>query len=290
MGFAQITGGGYGIVADYRHNWRNVDTTARGCAIMCRKVGGTTDYDVVVYGNAAAGKVIGPLLTEAPAPELSTYLPVDAIGTLGVAIAQAPARCNLILAANNAVTAGDYLVPTGTVGAVIPRPAGSTLPPIAQAVVSQAASTTEVYLYSELLPLPVAGGQVVMAEGGDAATANYYLGAPGSAHINPAAAKNTPVVFRAIAPCTLGNFRAQVDVAPGGGNGISYEIKKGATAAAANAAAASVTLAIATTATSTSDDTSTISLAAGDCVVVKDIATGGGVGTAEHSMVQFRVY
>jgi len=290
MGMPQITGGAYGIIADYRHNWRNQDALARGCAIMCRKIGGTTDYDVVLYGNAAAGKVIGPLLTEAPAPELTTYVPVDAAGVLGVAIAQAPARCNLILAANNAVAAGDFLIPTGTAGAVIPRPAGSSATPIAQAVVAQSSTASEVYLYCELLPLPADIGQVVCCEGRDAATTAYFLGGPGSAHINPAATKNTPVVFQAIAPCTLDNFRASLDVAPGATMGVTFEIHVGATAALSNAAAASSpVLAIVNAGLTASDDTHPISLTAGQCVTVKAVATGAGIGTTEGSRVQFRV-
>lgn len=288
MGVASISGADRGDHAEYVWNWSNQSSIMRYGALVAHKIGGNAREVLVAGESASAGEIIGPCLQGSTEPSLSTYLPVDGTGATGIAVAQAPARAHYIVAPNNAVAEGDLLIPTGTTGQVKPRPAGSNVQPVAKALQAVSSSASEQYVQGEALT-PATGKvrQWIMAAGVNAATADYYLGDRSSNHVNPAAAKNTPVIFQAIQDCTLKHFRASLEIAAGGAKVVNYLIKKGADAAAANAAAASLTLTVTDPAKTASDDTTEISLTAGQCVVIK--LTSADVGAAEHSRVQFGV-
>lgn len=285
MAVSPITGASSGDHAEYVWLWSNKSTIARYGALMAHLIGGG-QFDVVCNGETNSGKIIGPSLKGGP--EGSSALPADGSNIATMPIAERPAHAHYLIAPNNTVAVGDFLIPTGTTGQVKPRPAGSNVEPVAKALEALTSTGTEQLLKGEVLTPGVdSGGFWVMAEGRDTLTTAYFLGAPGSAHINPAAAKNTPIILLALQDCTLSNFRVGLDVAAGGAKVVTYNFKKGATAAAANAAAASLTLAITDPALTNSDDTNTISLTAGQVLVIQ--VTSADVGAAEHSRVAFKV-
>ncbi len=284
MAVLPITGAEKGDHADYAWLWSNRSSIARFGALMAHKLTGNPG-EVVVNGEALSGKIIGPCL-KGP-PEGTTNLTADSAGVRTLPIAERPAHAHYLVAPNNGITEGDYLIPTGTTGQVKPRPAGSNAEPVAKALESKASSVSEQTIYAEVMtPAAGSGGFWVQADGTDTLTANYYVAKSG-AHVNPGAAKNTPIILQALQDCVLSNFRVGLDVAAGGSKVITYNFKKGATAALANAAAASLTLAITDPALFNVDDTNTISLLAGEVLVIK--ITSADVGTAEHSRVAFKV-
>lgn len=284
MAVPPITGALSGSHAEYAWLWSNKSTIARYGALMAHLTTGG-QFDVICNGEANSGKIIGPCL-KGP-PEGTTNLNADGTYISTLPIAERPAHAHYLIAPNNAVAVGDFLIPTGATGQVKPRPAGSNTEPVAKALEALASTGTEQLLKAEVLtPGQAAGGFWVSAEGTDTLTANRFVALTG-AHVAPGAAKNTPIVLQAIQDCVLSNFRVGLDVAAGGGKTVTYNFKKGATAALANAAAASLTLAIVDPALTNSDNTNTIAMSAGEVLVIQ--VTSADVGAAEHSRVAFKV-
>lgn len=288
MGVSSISGADRGVHAEYAWNWSNQSSIMRFGALVAHKIGGNAREVLVSGESASAGRVIGFALGGSTEPGLTTFLAVDGTGVTSLGVAQAPARVTVILVAGETVAEGDLLIPSGSVGALIKRPAGSTVPPVAKALQAVTGGASEMYCQAECL---ISGASadarfVVTGDATDTMTADYYVPKSG-VHANPGAAKNTPVLFYAPAACTISNFRVGLEVAPGATKTVTFNFKKGNTAAAANAAAASVTVAIADTNTSNTNDTDSISLAAGQVLVCK--VTSADVGAAEHSKIAFTV-
>jgi len=255
--------------------------------------------DVVVNGETIGGIAPGDLIgvnVKGPAePSLSTFIPVDETGVNGITIASGFGHVPLILSPNQTVTAANpFLIPDPAVpGCVISRPLGSLIPPVARAIQYPASSASEQYIQADLM-VGMAGksiaGSPITCDATDAVVDGRFLPISGL-HTNPAAALNTPVVYRASAASVVTVKGAELAVAPGANKGVQYQWKKGATAAAANAAAASVTIDITGTDTEgvPAAGSDKFSMAAGDVLVIKAVALATGVGTAEHSTVNFQV-
>lgn len=290
MGVNRITGADRGTNTPYAWNWRVAGAAMRYGALVAMFIGnGAAEGDVVANGETGSGRIIGFNVSYVNEPRLTTIITADQVGVNGIGVAQAPGHVEAILAPNNTVAIGDYLIPEigGTTGRVQVRPVGSTIQPVAMALQNIATSASEQYVQADVLigPGQVDGGQIIIAEGRDAPADARYLGGPGSLHINPAAAAQTPVVYRAQSDGeVLSNFKAQVDVALAGAKSLTVKWKKGATAAAANAAAPSVTLTLLDPAVSTEDNTNTMTLSKGDCVVV--LVNSADVGNAVHVFSQ----
>lgn len=284
MAVSPITGALSGDHAEYAWNWSNKSTIARYGALMAHLIGGG-QFDVVCNGETNSGKIIGPSLKGGP--EGSSALPADGSNISTMAIAERPAHAHFLIAPNNTVAVGDFLIPTGTTGQVKPRPAGSNVEPVAKALEALTSTGTEQLLKGEVLtPGQASGGYWVSCDATDTLTNGYFVPKSGI-HANPGAAKNTPVVLEAIQDCTVSNFRAALEVAAGGAKVVTYEFRKGNDAAAANAAASSLTLTITDPAKTAANNTDTISLLAGQVLVIKVVSAD--VGAAEHSRLAFKV-
>lgn len=270
-----------------------------GSLVAISLLAGAGSSDVVVNGETIGGVHAGDLVgvnVKGPAePSLSTFLPVDDSGVNGITIASGFGHVPLILSANQTVTAANpFLIPDpSNIGCVISRPLGSLIPPVARAIQYPAASTGEQYIQADLM-VGMAGksiaGTPMTCDATDAVVDGRYIPVSGL-HTAPAAALNTPVVYRAAAASVVTVKGALLGVAPGATKGVQYQWKKGATAAAANAAAASVTIDISGTDTSgvPTAGSESFTMAAGDVLVIKTVALLTGVGTAEHSTVNFQV-
>lgn len=273
MGVTSISGAAHGPISDYRFNWSNKSAIMRLGAIACHKVGGNAE-DIVVYGEATAGEVIGPVLQMDREPTLTDYLPTDGDGVCSVAVAQRPARTNLILAANSgAVTFGDYLIPTSTVGAVIPRPAGSNIPPVARALESKADSASERYIYAEVLTPGIGTtGQRVSGIASDAPANAKSL----NLHYTTLAASEVPLFVVPVAGI-IRNLYAKMKTAPGAAKTVTYTVKKSSDGGA-TWSNTTLTCDVAGTNTSASDNAHAPAVAAGDFLAIT--ITSADVGAA----------
>lgn len=270
-----------------------------GSLVAISLLAGAGSSDVVVndetIGGILAGDLVGVNVKGPAEPSLSTYIPVDDTGVNGITIASGFGHVPLILSPNQTVTAANpFLVPDpSNIGNVISRPLGSLQPPVARAIQYPASSASEQYIQADLMA-GIAGqsiaGTPITCDATDAVVDARYIPISGL-HIAPAATLNTPVVYRAVATTLVTVKGAELQVAPGATKGVQYQWKKGATAALANAAAASVTVDIAGTAVGGTPvaGSDTFTMAAGDVLVIKVIATDTGVGAAEHSTVSFQV-
>lgn len=287
MAVNPITGAESGDHTPYIWNWSNKSTGARYGALMAHSLAvGAQRFDVLMAGETSAGKPIGFCMKGGP--EGSSTLSADGSGISTMPIAERFGHAHALIAPNNTVAFGDYLIPTGTTGQVKPRPAGSNVQPVAKALEALSSNAAEQLLKVEVMTgnSDNEGGYWVSCDATDTLTINYFVPKSG-VHVNPGAAKNTPVVLEALQDCVVSNFRAALEVAAGGAKVVNYEFRKGNDAAAANAAAASVTLTITDPAKTAEDNTNTISLTKGQVLVIK--ITSADVGTAEHSRLAFKV-
>lgn len=280
MGVNSISGAYHGPVGDYHFDWSNKSSIMRMGAIMCHKVGGAAE-DVVVYGEATAGEIIGPCLGMGRDPALTSYLPVDGDGICSAAAAQSPARSDFILAANSgAVAVGDYLIPTGAVGAVIPRPIGSSIPPVGRAVVAVADSASERYIYGEVLTPGIGTtGQRIMGWGNNAPTNNYSMASSNANHVNG----HTPL-FVVPAAGVIRNLFVKGKTAGGAGKTITFTVHKSSDGGT-TWTATTLTCALTGTNTTASDTTHAPAVAAGDLLEI--IVTSADVGALDADYANF---
>lgn len=171
---------------------------------------------------------------------------------------------------------------------------------MARALAYLTTAASEAYIEAEFMPGLSAGlsanpGQLIMGEAVDAVVAARYIPRFGN-HINPAAAVNTPILYRARTATRITVVQADLAVAPGGAagvDGVRYSFKVGATPQAANAAAATTAVDITGAAIqgvpngSGTQPTSFI-MPANTVLVCLTSGLGAGVGAAEHSMISFR--
>lgn len=275
------TSAAHGDIADYRFDWSNQSAIARAGAVACHKVGGNAE-DIVLYGETAYGEVIGPILSTSKDPTLTDYLPTDGTGCCGTSIGQRPGRTNFIAAANSgAIAVGDFLIPTGAVGAVIPRPAGSNVAAVAKALQAVADSSSERYVFAEMLtPGGGRGGQRIQGFGADAPTTNHWLTAPGGNH---AAAE--VVLGIAEADGFISNLEANTGTAPGAGDTVTYTVWKGVNIA--GLAATALTCGVSETSRIGEDKTHRVAVSKGDVFVIK--VTTAAAGAAASSAASFTI-
>jgi hypothetical protein len=277
-----------------------------GSLVALSLLAGALPIDIVLpfevqSGNVVAGPIIGVCTKAGPEPTLSYALPKDGIGVTDIPVASGVGRADFILSPSQTLTqANPYLIPDPAIpGNVIARPVGSSVPPVARALTYPATSASEQYVEGEFMPglstgLDGAFAQLIYAEAVDAVVSARFIPITGN-HTNPAAAANTPVVFKA-----RGNVRItvpQIDLAtaPGGtaSDGIDYLLKVGPTPQAANAAAPATVISIRGTATTgqpsgqTGQPTS-ITIPDGNVLVIATLGVGAGVGSAVHSMFSAR--
>lgn len=284
MGVSSIsensTPAAHGDVGDYAFDWSNQSSIARAGAIACHKVGGAAE-DIVLYGEATAGEVIGAIRTTSKDPTLTDYLATDGTGVCGTNVVQRPARTLLIAAANSGqITVGDYLIPTGAVGAVIPRPAGSNIPPVARALQTLADSASERYVYAEMLAPGIGTtGQRVMGWGANAPTTGYSMASSNANHVNG----NTPL-FVAPAAGKIRNLYAKGKTAPGSGKTVTFTVHKSSDGGATYSATA-LTCGVVGTATEGADNTHVVDVAKGDLLQI--IVTTADVGALDADYANF---
>lgn len=280
MAVSSISGAAHGDVSDYRRDFSNQSAIARAGAVMCHKVGGA-DEDVVVYGEASAGEVIGPCMSTSKDPTLTDYLPTDGTGVCNLSVAMAPGETNLILAANSgAVIPGDYLIPTGVVGAVIPRPAGSNIPPVGRALQAVADSASERYVFAEILTPGIGTtGQRVSGFGNNApANNNYVIG-----YFGNHTATATPL-FVAPAAGIIRNLYVKLKTAGGAGKTLTYTVRKSSDGGATFADTA-LTCDVTGTATEGADNTNKVAVSKGDLLAIR--ITSADVGAADSTFANF---
>lgn len=285
MGVSSIsensTPAAHGDIGDYAFDWSLQSSIGRAGAIVCHKVGGAAE-DVVLYGETGYGEVIGPIRTTSKDPTLTDYLPTDSTGCCGVNVVQRPARTNFILAANSgAVAVGDFLIPTGAVGAVIPRPVGSTVPPVGKALQAVADSASERYCYGEVLtPGTGRDGHRIQGFGVDAPANNKWLSAPAANHANAAV-----ILGVAEADGFISNLQVNTEVAAGAGKAITYTVHKGVNAA--GLAATALTCDAGGTSRLAEDKTHRVAVSKGDVFAIK--VTSADVGAATASYASFTI-
>lgn len=282
MGVPSITGAAHGDITDYRRDFSNQSSIARAGAIACHKTSGS-DEDIVLYGETGAGEVIGPIVSTSKDPTLTDYLPTDGTGVCGVSVAMAPGESNFILAASSgAVAVGDFLIPTGAVGAVIPRPVGSTVPPVAKALQAVADAASERYIFAEILTPGIGRtGQRIAGFGADAPVNNYYLTAPGQNHVNAAV-----VIGVALADGFISNLEVNTEAAPGASKTITYTVHKGVNKAGLAATALTCDVAGASSRLG-EDKTHRVAVSKGDVLAIK--VTSADVGSATASYASFTI-
>lgn len=280
MGVPSISNALHGQTGEERYNWSNQSAIMRAGAVVCHKVGGAAE-DVVVYGEATAGEVIGPCSWTSKDPTLTDYLAQDDTGVCGMSVTQRPGRENFILAANSgAVAVGDYLIPTGVVGAVIPRPAGSNIPPVARALEAKADGASERYIYAEVLT-PGIGvtGHRVSGFGNNAPTNNDYVLVQPANHTATA----TPL-FAAPTAGIIRNLYVKLKTAGGAGKTLTYTVRKSSDGGATWADTA-LTCAVTGTATEGADNTNKVAVAKGDLLAIR--ITSADVGAADSTFANF---
>lgn len=281
MPVSSISGAAHGDITDYRRDYSNQSAIARAGAIACHKVGGA-DEDIVLYGEATAGEVIGPILSTSKDPTLTDYLPTDGTGVCNASVAMRPGMANFILAANSgAVIPGDYLIPTGTVGAVMPRPAGSNVPPVGRSLQTIADSASERYCFAEVLS-PGIGvtGQRISGFGADVPADDDYLVGYYANHVG-----TTPQhLFACPAAGIIRNLYVKSKTAPGGVLVVTYTVMKSSDGGATFSATA-LTCTITGTATEGADNTHAVAVAKGDILGIR--VTSANVGTADESNANF---
>lgn len=284
MGVASISEGGnqaaHGDIGEYHFNWSNQSTIARAGAIACHKTTGAAE-DIVLYGETGAGEVIGPIRSTSKDPTLTDYLPTDGTGCCGVDIVQRPARTNLIAAASSgAIAVGDYLIPTGAVGAVIPRPAGSNIPPVGRALQAVADNASERYVFAEVLTPGIGTtGHRVSGFGNNAPANNDYV----NVHVANHTATATPL-FVAPAAGIIRNLYVKLKTAGGAGKTLTYTVRKSSDGGATWADTA-LTCAVTGTATEGADNTNKVAVAKGDLLGIR--VTSADVGAADSTFANF---
>lgn len=280
MGVSTISGAAHGPVADYRFDWSNQSSIMRVGALMCHKVGGN-DGEVVVYGEATAGEVIGPCLSMKYGTSLTEYLPTDGTGICSVSAPQRPGRADFILAASQgALVPGDYLIPTGTVGAVKKRPAGSNQPPVAKVLYAIANLAAEQYIYAEVLTGGGASSGIkISAFGADAPATNKWLSVNFANHANAA-----QHLFLVPATGKIRDLVVRGKTAPGAGKTITYTVHKSSDGGATFVATA-LTVDMVATAGPFADNTHIVDVTQGDVLAIK--VTSADVGLADLSNATF---
>lgn len=303
MGVPTIEGATRGAHTPWSWNASNKSENMRyGSLVGLSRLANAGPLDVVVYGETISsidsGALAGVCTMGGPEPGLTTFLPTDGTGCTGISVGSGVGRSHFILSANQTLSVDlPYLIPDPAVpGNVIVRPAGSTVPPVARALHYPPVSTNEQYVDGEYMGALSAGmsgsaRQVICCDATDTAADDDYVPLAG-VHVAPGAPKSTPIVYGpALAATTITVIPSmcRLEVAPGGGNGLRYEFKKGANATAANGAAASVAVDLLGTATTGTlvGTATTISLAAGEVLVIRVDEQAGGVGSAEHSQIAF---
>jgi hypothetical protein len=270
----------HGDIGDYAFDWSLQSSIGRAGAIACHKVGGAAE-DVVLYGETGYGEVIGPIRTTSKDPTLTDYLPADSTGGCGVNIVQRPARTNFILAASSgAVAVGDYLIPTGVVGAVIPRPAGSNIPPVARALQAVADSASERYVYAEVLTPGIGTtGHRVSGFGNNAPANNDYVNVQVANHTATA----TPLFVAPVAGI-IRNLYVKLKTAGGAGKTLTYTVRKSSDGGGTWADTA-LTCSVTGTATEGADNSNKVSVSKGDLLAIR--VTSADVGAADSTFANF---
>jgi len=308
MGASRILGADNGSGhTPWSWNYSNKSANLRyGALVALSLVSGADPMDIVLPYEVQGGVVVGGAIvgvnTKAGAEAtLTTPLAVDGTGVQSMSIASGSGRAQFILSPDQTLTAQQpFLIPDpANPGNVIVMPIGSGVPPVARALSYPAPSSAEQYVEAEFMPGLSAGldanpGQLVMAEAVDALVSARYIPTTGN-HTNPAAAVNTPVVYRARTQTRIFAMQANLATATGGGagDGVRYRFKVGATPQAAAAATASSFIELtaanlsAAPAGGASDPTSFL-MPAGTVLVIDTLGIGAGVGTGVHSMISFR--
>lgn len=268
------TAAAHGDIADYRFDWSNQSAIARAGAVACHKVGGNAE-DIVLYGETGYGEVIGPILSTSKDPTLTDYLPTDGTGCCGTSIGQRPGRTNYIVAGSSgAIAVGDLLIPTGAVGAVIPRPIGSVIPAVAKALQAVANSSSEQYIFAEILTPGGGGvGNRITGYGSDAPVNAKFL----NAHYTTIANAAVPL-FVCPAAGRIRDLFVKIKTAGGAGKTVTYTVQK-STNGGTSFADTTLTCGVVGTATTGSDTTHQPTVAAGDLLAIA--ITTADAGTAD---------
>jgi hypothetical protein len=214
-------------------------------------------------------------------PTLTDYMATDGTGVCGLSVAMRPGMANFILAANSgAVAVGDYLIPTSTVGAVIPRPAGSNIPPVGRALEAKADSASERYIFGEILSPGIGTtGHRVSGFGANAPVNNDYLNVHFANHTATATG-----LFVAPATGIIRNLYIKSKTAPGAGKTLTYTVRKSSDGGATYS---DTTLVATITGTNTegADNTNKPAVTKGDLLAIR--MTSADVGTADSSFANF---
>jgi hypothetical protein len=253
----------------------------------------------VVSGSRVDGPIVGVNTMAGPEPTLTTALAKDGVGVTHLAIASGIGRADFILSPSQSPTqANPFLIPDpANPGNVMVRPVGSGVAPVARALTYPASSPDEQLVEAEFMSGLSVGldgmpSEEFLGDATDTVTTAFFVPTAG-VHVNPAAPKNTPVLYRARVATRIFGMQANLEVAAGVGNGVRYEFRIGATAAIANAAVASsfidvLNAALSAVPTGGATDPTSFIMPAGTVLVVNAVAQGGGVGTAEHSGISFK--